>query len=138
MSENSWTTIEGDGRLAVVHDNRLLAIIGIPLALGGLAVATVPWLVVEARNSSAWPILAVGSLIGAGIVTMGMALCFHYVEIVADRRSGSVTRRAGLPPFQRTKSWPLSAIRNKIVKTFGLAGALVAEYFSASVIAWKL
>lgn len=122
MIETSWTTNEGDTRLAVVHDNRWLAIVGVPLATFGLAVAAVPWLIESARNSGAWPILAVGSLIGTGIVVMGMALCFHYVEIVADRRSGSVTRRDGLPPFQRAKSWPLGGIDEVVCVNETMAG----------------
>lgn len=120
------TREEGD-RIALVHDNRWLAILGIPLVLFGLAVAIVPWLIDDAGNSGAWPILAVGSLIGAGIITAGLALCFHHVEFIADRSAGTVTRRTGLRPFQRTKTWPLSTVTEVscVVETMtrsGLAG----------------
>jgi len=104
-----WTTIEDEKRIAIVHDNRWLAIIGVPLTMAGLVVAVVPWLIEQARNSGAWPILAVGSLVGAGIIVAGLSLCFNYVEIVGDRQSGLVTRRAGLRPFQRSRSWPVTA-----------------------------
>lgn len=110
MNGVSWKIQEGSGRLALIHDNRWLAILGIPLAAFGLAVAVVPWLIDEARDSGAWPILAGGGLIGCGIFFMGMTLCFHYVEVLADRKTSLVTRRAGLPPFQRVKSWPLGEI----------------------------
>lgn len=103
--ETSWTIRETDERLTIIHDNRWLAIVGVPMMLVGLVIAVGPWLIEEARTSGAWPILAVGSLLGLGFVVFGLALCFKYEEIEADRSSGLVFRRAGLPPFRRTRSW---------------------------------
>lgn len=94
--------------MTIVHDNRWLAIIGVPLAVVGLAIAIGPWFIEEARASGAWLILAVGSLIGAGFIVFGLALCFKYDGVSADRAAGEVVRHAGLQPFRRSKTWPLS------------------------------
>jgi hypothetical protein len=106
--ETSWTTTEDGERILIVHDDRWLAIIGIPMMLFGLAVAIGPWFIDEARHSGAWPILAVGSLIGAGLIVAGLSLCFKYEEIAADRGTGVIVRHIGLDPFRRTKTRPLS------------------------------
>ena len=112
--ETSWETLEADQRITIVHYNRWLAILGVPLAVFGLAIAVEPWLIGEARSSDAWPILAVGSLIGAGIVVAGLALCFKYDEVAADRGVGVVIRHTGLDPFRRTREWPLTAIEEVV------------------------
>jgi hypothetical protein len=106
--EPSWTTLEDGERIATVHDNRWLAIIGVPLTVLGLAVAIGPWFIAEARHFGAWPILAAGSLIGVGIIMAGLSLCFKYDEITADRGTGLVIRHTGLRPFRRSKIWPLT------------------------------
>jgi hypothetical protein len=106
--ETSWTTLEDEERIAIVHDNRWLAIIGVPLVVAGLVVAIGPWFIDDARNSGAWPILAVGSLIGTGIMVAGLSLCFKYDEVIANRGAGIVIRHAGLPPFRRSKTWQLT------------------------------
>ena len=103
--EASWETRETEERLTIVHDNRWLAIVGVPRMLVGLMIAGGPWLIEEARHSDAWPILVVGSLLGSGFVVAGLALCFKYEEIEADRSSATVARRVGLPPFRRTRTW---------------------------------
>ena len=116
MMDTNWVTHENDQSLTIVHDNRWLAIIGIPLALIGLGVGIGPWFIDEARNSEAWPILAVGSLIGFGIIVAGLSLCFNYESIKADRISGFVEKRKGKSPFQRTRKWPLNKLTDvKIV-----------------------
>lgn len=120
--ETSWATLEEGGRITIVHDNRWLAIIGIPLGLMGLLVAAGPWFIEDARNSGAWPILAVGSLIGIGILVAGLSLCLKYDEIVADRGRGVVTRHAGLHPFRRSKSWPLADIEEVVCVDEKMAG----------------
>jgi hypothetical protein len=122
MEETSWTTLEDGGRRAVVHDHRWLAIVGVPLAVFGLVVAAGPWFIEEARNSGAWPILAVGSLIGAGIIVAGLALCFKYEEVAADRGTGVVIRHMGLPPFRRSKTWPLTDFTEVVCLDEKMAG----------------
>lgn len=108
--EPSWETHETDESLIIIHDNRWLAIIGIPMILVGLLIAIGPWMIEEARNSGAWPILAGGSVIGLGFIVAGLSLCFKYDEIEANRSLKTVFRRAGLPPFRRTRSWPWDEI----------------------------
>ena len=114
----------------IVHDNRWLAIIGIPLAIAGSLVAVGPWLIDDARNSDAWPILVVGSLIGSGILVAGLSLCFKYGEIEADRSMNKITRRAGTLPFRRTRSWSLEDISEiacvieKMARTSGTGSSI--------------
>ncbi|MDC0325485.1 hypothetical protein OAM01_01890 [bacterium] len=105
--DTSWSTHEDQNCLSIVHDNRWLAIIGLPLALVGLAVATGPWFIDDARNSGAWPILAVGSVIGFGIIVAGVSLCFKYERIDTDRATNLLERHKGMPPFRRSMTWPL-------------------------------
>jgi len=106
--ETSWITDQTKDQLKVIHDNRWLAIIGIPLSLFGLVVGIGPWLIASARQSDAWPILAVGSLIGSGLVVAGLALCFKFESLLADKQTNALIQRKGLPPFQRTRQWSLN------------------------------
>lgn len=109
--DTSWETIEGDQSITVIHDNRWLAIVGIPLSLVGTAIGIGPWFIDEARNSEAWPILVVGSLIGLGFFVMGLALCFSFESVKADRLNTSLERKKGKPPFQRSTKWSLDLFK---------------------------
>ena len=125
MMDTSWVTQEDSQSLTIVHDNRWLAIIGIPLALVGSAVGIGPWLIDEARNSDAWPILAVGSLIGLAIFVMGLALCFNYESVKADRLSKTLERKKGKPPFQRCTQWtldPFTELKIELIKMTSSSG----------------
>ena len=92
----------------MIHDNRWMAIIGIPLGIIGVVIAIGPWFLDGVNNSDAWPILAGGSLIGLGFIVAGLFLCFKYEEFIADQNSGMLTRNYGLEPFRRTTEWRLS------------------------------
>jgi hypothetical protein len=112
--ETSWTCSEEKGRLKIAHDNRWLAIIGVPIALVGVAIAVGPWFLEGVSILDAWPILAVGSLIGSGFILMGLALSFKYDEVIADRDQDMLIQNTGLPPFRRSKTWPLKAIEEVV------------------------
>ncbi|MGI9244583.1 MAG: hypothetical protein ACR2RV_27525 [Verrucomicrobiales bacterium] len=121
--ETSWECLEGADRITIVHDNRWLAIIGVPMALFGLLLGVGLWFIEDARTSGAWPILVVGSLIGMGIAVFGLALCFKYDEISADRRAGELIRHTGLSPFRRTRTWPLSDVEEVVCLDERMAGS---------------
>ena len=108
-TNTSWDIDQSLNRLSIVHDNRWLAIVGIPLSLFGLLVACGPWFIESARNSDDWPILAGGSVIGCGIVVAGLSLCLKFEKFIADRETNTMTRLIGLKPFQRRKQWPLDS-----------------------------
>ncbi|WP_425400988.1 hypothetical protein [Aeoliella sp.] len=105
--DTSWETREDGDELTIIHDNRWLAIVGVPLAMFGLAVAIGPWLLEEVRKPDNYLILGGGSVVGAGLLTAGLSLCFLYMQVVANRRTGQCTRHVGIPPFRRTTNWSL-------------------------------
>ncbi len=112
--ETSWKSSENAGRLSLVHDNRWLAIIGVPIMMVGLTIAIGLWFIDSVRDSDNWPILATGSLIGVGFFVMGLALCFKYEEVIGNRDDGTLTQNKGLPPFRRSKTWTLTDIQEVV------------------------
>jgi len=120
--ETPWKTSETNHQLTIVHDNRWLAIFGIPISLFGLLVAIGPWFIDSARESGAWPILAGGSLIGTGIFVAGLSLCFKYESVTANTSTGEVVRHKGLAPFRRTAVWPIEEFQQIACRKVQMAG----------------
>ena len=107
--ELPWTVRQTPESLVLIHDNRWLAIFGIPMSLVGMLIACGPWFIESARNSDDWMILAGGSVIGLGFIVFGLALCFHYAETTVDLSSETVRHSKGLKPFQRVRTWPIQS-----------------------------
>lgn len=110
-SENiPWLVEESPEKLQLIHDYRWLRVIGFPLAAIGLIGSVGIWFLPGIPYQDAWPMLAVGSLIGSAFALMGMHLSFNLLTFTADRHLGTLTRREGFGPFIRIRNVSLERV----------------------------
>ena len=107
--ETSWQVRQTEHSLTLIHDNRWLAIVGVPLMLFGILLGIGPWWIDSINPAEDWPILVGGSVIALGFVVAGLSLCFHYTEISADLHTAQIVQHKGLAPFRRTSTWPINS-----------------------------
>lgn len=91
-----------------------MAIGGIPLALAAMAGAVGLWFVPDVDHRDAWPMLAVGSLIGSGIALLGLHVSFNREFFIADRKVGELVHRTGFGPWTRTRRRSLAEVRKVV------------------------
>lgn len=106
-----WVVQESERSLEVRHEHRWLGIFGFPLAAVGMIAGTALWFLPGIDYGEAWPLLAVGSLMGLFATLMGMHLTFNCEVFLADKQAGTLTHRYGFGPFTRIRRYPLDEIQ---------------------------
>jgi hypothetical protein len=125
-SKLPWNLVETAERLELCHDHRWLRIFGIPLATLGLVAAVAVWFIPVPNFAEAWPLLAVGSLMGLAFTLLGAHLSFNRVTIAADRRAQQLIHSQGFGIFTRSRRVPLNEV---------LSGALLRRTHAGSTLA---
>lgn len=125
--ELPWIIEQTSQQLRLTHDHRWLKIIGLPMVLLGLTGATGIWLIPGIPLQDAWPMLAVGSLIGCGFAMMGLHLSFNLLVFTADRQAGTLVRREGFGPFIRIRTLQLDEIKS-VALLRGPSGGSIPNY----------
>lgn len=123
-----WQSAETEIRLELVHDHRWLKVFGLPLAALGSAASILLWYIPGVELTEAWPMLAVGSLIGIAFTLMGLHLSFNRVLFTADRNQNQFIQQQGFGWFTRQKKIPFEAIQYVQIDRRSHSGSNFAQY----------
>lgn len=123
-----WQSVETESRLELVHDHRWLKLFGLPLAGFGSVVSILLWCIPGVELAEAWPMLAVGSLIGIAFMLMGLHLSFNRVIFVADRKQNLVVQQEGFGWFTRQKRIPFTELQRVRIDRRSNSGGSFVQY----------
>ena len=84
LSSLPWNVLETENRLELCHDHRWLAIVGIPMILIGTTAAIGLWFIPGVSYGDGWPIMSAGSLMGTGLVVLGLHLSLNREYFVVN------------------------------------------------------